>query len=675
LPVASETLSVEESAREVSVAIERTDGSDGPVQVDYELVPGSAEAGADYMAASGTLSWADGETGLRSIPIVILEDEVSEDTENFSVRFFNASPAGADQLVSAEVEVSIVDTTEERPADILVEPLSELGSIALRVVNGNGQGGLPGDTLQPLIIRAVDTAADDAPVANIPVNWRVNPEGSAELINADRMITDDNGNASMSVRILSRGFLNVIASVDVAQPANALATRIDPPAVESGPGDAVFTVRAGIAAAEGLSPNQSAVGASLDEACEVLGVSIDQGEPITDEQQDLFATCQIIEARLNDQASVSASLDRLIPKAAFFISDSIIDTTDIQVTNVYSRINALRSGLADQLDVSSLNLQVYDELIPGTVVNAAQNALSGGGAAADEERLVSRLGVFANGAISYGEVDGDENQVDADLRTNGITIGADYRFTDNVVFGAGLGFVSNETDFSPDEGSADVTGLSVSVFGTWYEPGQGYMDAVIDIGRNSYDIRRRINLPDLPDQFGIGSTDANVVAMTVGFGRDFNISGWEFGPYGRMSIISADVDGYSERAVGASEGFGSVLDIRGHAVRSSTFSVGGQLSRNINTRRGVFVPQFRIEAEFENEGRKEGIEATFQHDPSQTPFTVNGNERDSRFINIGIGGSALLTNGKSAYAFYETQAHHEFVTQHWLKLGLRFEFQ
>ena len=590
------------------------------------------------------------------------------------VRFFNATPLGAGQLPNDQVAVSILDTT--LPSDDEISPLAELGSLSLQIVSGDGQGGLPGDTLEPLVIRAVDTANSNIAVPDIPVRWRVNPEGSAELIGvgADRTITDENGNASATVRILSRGFLNIIASVDIAAESQALASRINPPAFAGEPGDAVFTVRAGIGAAQGLQPNQAAVGFALDETCEALGVILQRGDALTVEQQDLFATCQEVEARLNDQASVSAALERLTPEAVFFIGDSIIDTADIQITNVYSRINAIRSGQVEQLDLSSLSFRVYNEQLPGSVINAAQNALSGGGASGDEQPLYSRLGVFVNGAISYGEVDGDDNQKDADVRTSGITMGADYRLSDSAVLGAGIGFARNDTDFTPDEGDASLTGVNLTLFGTWYEADEGYVDAVFDIGRNSYDIRRRINLPDLPDQFGVGSTDADVVSLTIGFGRDFSRGGWEFGPYGRMSLISADVGGYSERAVGDQAGFGSVLNISSHSVRSTRFSVGGQLSRTINTRRGVFVPQLRVEAEFESEENKDGIEATFQHDPSQTPFIVNGNPRDTSYVNLGIGGSALLTNGKSGYLFYETRAQHDYVTQHWLKIGLRLEF-
>ncbi|HWO20128.1 MAG TPA: Calx-beta domain-containing protein [Kofleriaceae bacterium] len=61
--------------RDVEVAVlevSRTDGSTGPVTVDYATADGTARAGVDYVAATGTLSWADGETEPKTIMVSLL---------------------------------------------------------------------------------------------------------------------------------------------------------------------------------------------------------------------------------------------------------------------------------------------------------------------------------------------------------------------------------------------------------------------------------------------------------------------------------------------------------------------------------------------------------------------------------------------------------------------------
>ena len=694
--IVSTEVTIAESAGVADIEVARINGTDGTVSVDYTLIEESATAGDDFTQVSGTLTWADGESGIRTISIAVLADELLEQAETLLVQLGNAQPTGDSQLGDTQAQVTISDSTEAPQVPPEIEPevpqisevpddepnLNRPDNLSLVIVSGDGQGGLPGDTLQPLVIDVIDTGANNALVPQVTIDWRAIPSGSAELLDGQQTVSTASGQSSMRVRILQRGFVRVVASIQtLPQPTPdnttlaGLSTRIDPPDFAAISGEVVFTVRSGFLAADGLRDNPSATGGALDVICEVLGARLTDNQMLTPEQQDLFATCQELEARLQNDA-LGIALDRLTPEELFFIADSIIDTSDIQVTNVYARINAIRAGQAARLDLQGLSFSIYDQSIPGSVVNAAQNQLSGGGASADgsDSQLDSRLGVFANGAVSIGEIEAGGNQHGADFHTSGITLGLDYRFSDNAVAGAGLGIVRNNTEFTADDGTADLNGLSLTLFATWYQPDKGYIDGVLEIGRNDYNIRRRINLPDTDDQFALGTTAANVLSFTLGAGRDWSRNGYEFGPYARLTHVMADVDAYAESASNELVGFGSVLNIQSHSVSSTTVSVGGQVSRTVNTRRGVFIPQLRLEAEFETEDRKEGIDASFQHDPTQSTFTVNGNVRDTSYINVGLGTSALFPNGKSGYLFYETQTQHDFVIQHWLKLGLRFEF-
>jgi hypothetical protein len=60
-----------------------------PVMVDYGTVDGTATAGSDYMAASGTLSFAPGET-TKSVPVGVIGDTTFEADETFFVALSNA---------------------------------------------------------------------------------------------------------------------------------------------------------------------------------------------------------------------------------------------------------------------------------------------------------------------------------------------------------------------------------------------------------------------------------------------------------------------------------------------------------------------------------------------------------------------------------------------------------
>ena len=118
-----------------------------------------------------------------------------------------------------------------------------------------------------------------------------------------------------------------------------------------------------------------------------------------------------------------------------------------------------------------------------------------------------------------------------------------------------------------------------------------------------------------------------------------------------------------------------MLDVRGHDASSSLFTFGGQVSTTISTKRAVFVPQFRFEFETQAEETRDGIPATFQADPNDTLFILEGTERDTSYINYGIGTSVVAKGGHSGFLFLEGRAADDIVRQNFLKLGYRFEFR
>lgn len=75
------------------------------VTVNYSTSDGTASAGSDYNAATGTVTFAPGQTS-RSIPITILGDTQPEQDESFTVNFSN--PSGA-ALSTPSVTVTLMN--------------------------------------------------------------------------------------------------------------------------------------------------------------------------------------------------------------------------------------------------------------------------------------------------------------------------------------------------------------------------------------------------------------------------------------------------------------------------------------------------------------------------------------------------------------------------------------
>ncbi len=94
------------------VVVTRSGGSAGTVTVQYATANGTAQAGSDYAATSGTLTFAAGETR-KAISVPTLNDAVPESAESFTVALSN--PTGGATLGSPQsAPVTLVD--DDTPA-------------------------------------------------------------------------------------------------------------------------------------------------------------------------------------------------------------------------------------------------------------------------------------------------------------------------------------------------------------------------------------------------------------------------------------------------------------------------------------------------------------------------------------------------------------------------------
>ena len=108
ITVSASTASIAEGGGSVTVTARRTGGSAGAVSVAFATANGSATAGSDYTAASGTLSWAAGDSADKTFVVSIAQDTAVESNETFTATL-SAPTGGASLGTPASVTVTIVD--------------------------------------------------------------------------------------------------------------------------------------------------------------------------------------------------------------------------------------------------------------------------------------------------------------------------------------------------------------------------------------------------------------------------------------------------------------------------------------------------------------------------------------------------------------------------------------
>ena len=135
---------VEEAAgAAVAFAVTLSRAASARVTVDYQTRDGSAQAGEDYRAASGTLTFSAGESS-KTIEVAVLDDAHDEGEETFTLALSNVSGA---RLEDAEA-TGTIENTDLMPAALLARfgaGDGRAGSRARRGADGGASGaGLPG---------------------------------------------------------------------------------------------------------------------------------------------------------------------------------------------------------------------------------------------------------------------------------------------------------------------------------------------------------------------------------------------------------------------------------------------------------------------------------------------------------------------------------------------------
>jgi hypothetical protein len=129
--------SVNENGGTVTITVTRSGGSSGAVGVSYATSDGSAMAGSDYVATSGSLSWSDGDTTAKTFTVGIVNDAVPESTEQFNLAL-SAPTGGAVLGTQSTASVSIIDDDVSAPPPTPVPGSLQFSSAGYSVNEGGG---------------------------------------------------------------------------------------------------------------------------------------------------------------------------------------------------------------------------------------------------------------------------------------------------------------------------------------------------------------------------------------------------------------------------------------------------------------------------------------------------------------------------------------------------------
>ena len=223
---------VDETDGQATVTVERLGGVGGAVSVDYATSDGSATAGSDYAATSGTLNWAPGDGADKTFTVPVSWDGRAEGPESINLALTN--PGGGSELGPTTAAVlHISDDGASGPLALSSNAYSvgeADGMVTITVKRSVGSLGGP-VTVDYATSDGTATAGSDYAAVNGTLTF-----GPAEASKSFTVpVTSDfthEGDEALQVTLSTGG-----GGASIGSPAGATVTITDDDAAPAGPGN------------------------------------------------------------------------------------------------------------------------------------------------------------------------------------------------------------------------------------------------------------------------------------------------------------------------------------------------------------------------------------------------------------------------------------------------------
>ncbi len=349
------------------------------------------------------------------------------------------------------------------------------------------------------------------------------------------------------------------------------------------------------------------------------------------------------------------------------LNQAAVGSISTQFANINNRMRYLRGQGSTPLMRNDSSVVIGGQAVPSG--SSEQGSSSGESSdKADAERgegtRTGRFGMYVAGGLSAGEQRNAPDAPGYKVRTNGFTLGADYRVTRQLSLGAGFGLLRADTNAN-DSSEQFAKGSSVSFYGSWSPTQRTYLDAVVSVARNKYELKRA----DSGGGFAFARTEGGGSGVSVSGGMDFRAGALAITPYARLEHVRADIDPFTE--------FGSAgqlnLRLGQQKLKTTVATLGAEVQRPVSTAWGVLVPHVRLELQRQTSNSVRGVTAQLAN--TSVPIVVDPSvEEDRSYGQLGLGVSAQFTRGVSAFADYEMVFGKSNFKERRFNTGLKLEF-
>ncbi len=247
------------------------------------------------------------------------------------------------------------------------------------------------------------------------------------------------------------------------------------------------------------------------------------------------------------------------------------------------KLTASDGGSTGWLPVSLVSTLMQAATTRSLEVSAANDASGGGGTGSG---FMPGTAFWIAGTANFGNVDARDDRAGMRFGTDGISVGADRRFSERLVMGMGAGYARDDTDVGANSRSK-ATGGSIGAYGSYQPTPRTFIDMLIGYGTIKFDSRRFV---ETVDDFATARRNGKQFFGSIGAGYEHRDRNLLVSPYGRIDFAADRLDEVTESAPGV-----QALTFGKTTQRSVQAVAGVRVESKHETDFGFAAPRARFE--------------------------------------------------------------------------------
>ena len=405
----------------------------------------------------------------------------------------------------------------------------------------------------------------------------------------------------------------------------------------------------------GLNSNQLAVGTMLNG---LAGATTG----------DLNTVLNAVDS-LPNAASVQDAYKQISPEKAGALANLGFVAANFQVRNLATRATNLRfvqggSGSPSSLAPGGLNCNYSRQ-------SGVMLAYNGGflpdlfTARREFKAPESRWGLFVDGGAAFGSQSSTSNQTGYNFTLGGLTLGADYRVTDNLLVGLATGYSNTASGFYGSGGSVTVNTIPFNAYAAYFA-GPLYAYGSLGYALNLYDLKRGLSF-DRIGRTATSSTTGNQFNLYGETGYDLKLRSFILTPAATLTYSALWLGGFTEQNAGALN-----LKVGSQNVSSVQTGVGGRVTVPLRMGQVLLAPQAYAFYQHEFANGSRGLNASLSQGGST--FTWQTDAAGQNFALVGASLTAGLRENLYAQVNFNGEVGRRNATAQFINAGLRYEF-